>query len=75
MRPKLIVLSVNQEKTAELMKGFAAELANVRGKPRLAYAGRYFDYNEQARRDLGGIYLGKTLAEALEKMKQLIMLV
>ncbi|HOE35520.1 MAG: MerR family transcriptional regulator [Chloroflexi bacterium] len=75
VRPKLIVLSVNQENTAELMKGFAAELANVRGKPRLAYAGRYFDYNEQARRDLGGIYLGKTLAEALEKMKQLIMLV
>jgi methanogenic corrinoid protein MtbC1 len=75
VRPKLIVLSVNQENTAKLMKGFAAELANVRGKPRLAYAGRYFDQNEQARRDLGGIYLGKNLAEALEKIKQLITLV
>jgi len=69
------VLSVNQENTAKLMKGFAAELANVRGKPKLAYAGRYFDQNEQARRDLGGIYLGKNLAEALEKIKQLITLV
>jgi Predicted transcriptional regulators len=75
VRPKLIVLSVNQENTAKLMKGFAAELANVRGKPKLAYAGRYFDQNEQARRDLGGIYLGKNLAEALEKIKQLITLV
>ena len=75
MRPKLIVLSVNQENTADLMKGFAADLANVRGKPRLAYAGRYFENNEQARKDLGGIYLGKSLAEAMEKIKQLIMLV
>ncbi len=75
VRPKLIVLSVNQETTADLMQGFAAELANLRGKPRLAYAGHYFDQNEQARRDLGGIYLGKTLAEAVEKIKQLITLV
>jgi DNA-binding transcriptional MerR regulator len=71
VRPKLIVLSVNQENTAELLQGFAAELANLRGKPRLAYAGRYFDQNEQARRELGGIYLGKTLGEAVEKIKQL----
>ncbi|HPS32033.1 MAG TPA: MerR family transcriptional regulator [Anaerolineaceae bacterium] len=75
VRPKLIVLSVNQETTADLIQGFAAELANLRGKPRLAYAGHYFDQNEQARRDLGGIYLGKTLAEAVEKIKQLITLV
>jgi len=49
------------------MRGFAEKLANLRGKPRLAYAGHYFDENESARTELGGIYLGKTLAEGLEK--------
>jgi methanogenic corrinoid protein MtbC1 len=72
VRPKMIVLAVNQESTAYQMRGFAEKLANLRGKPRLAYAGHYFDENEGARTELGGIYLGKTLAEGLEKIKQLI---
>jgi len=72
VRPKMIVLAVNQESTAYQMRGFAEKLANLRGKPRLAYAGHYFDENESARTELGGIYLGKTLAEGLEKIKQLI---
>jgi hypothetical protein len=72
VRPKMIVLAVNQEDTAYLIRGFAGLLSNLRGKPKLAYAGRYFDQNESARTELGGIYLGKTLAEGLEKVKQLI---
>ncbi|MFZ3070071.1 MAG: MerR family transcriptional regulator [Anaerolineaceae bacterium] len=72
VHPKLIVLTVNQENTAYLMKGFSVALSNMRGKPRLAYAGHYFDDNEKARIELGGIYLGKTLGEGLEKVKQLI---
>jgi methanogenic corrinoid protein MtbC1 len=75
VRPKFIVLTVNQENTAELLKDFASELSTLRGKPRLAYAGRYFEENEEARRELGGIYLGKTLADGVEKMKQLITIV
>jgi len=67
VRPKLIVLAVNQEGTAYQMRGFADKLATLRGKPRLAYAGKYFEENESARSELGGIYLGKTLAEGLEK--------
>lgn len=72
VRPKMIVLAINQEDTAYLIRGFAGSLSNLRGKPKLAYAGRYFDQNESARTELGGIYLGKTLAEGLEKVKQLI---
>lgn len=75
VRPKFIVLTVNQENTAELLQGFASELSTLRGKPRLAYAGRYFEENEEARRELGGIYLGKSLADGVEKMKQLITIV
>ncbi len=72
VRPKLIILSVNQENTAYLMRGFAEELSKLRGKPKLAYAGRYFDENESARTELGGIYLGNNLKGGLEKVKQLI---
>lgn len=72
VRPKLVILTVNQETTAYQLRGLASKLAGLRGKPRLAYLGRYVDENESARVELGGYYLGKTLSEGLEKVKQLI---
>ena len=72
VRPKLICLTVAQESTAYLLKGFAVQLAALKGKPRLAYGGLYLDENETARTELGGIYLGKTLAESIERVKQLV---
>ena len=72
VRPKLVCLSVNNESTAFLLKGFASQLNALRGKPKLAYAGKYLEKNEAIRTELGGIYLGKSLAEGLEKVKQII---
>jgi methanogenic corrinoid protein MtbC1 len=71
-KPKLICLTVNQEPTAYLLRGFAEKLANLRGKPKLAYGGRYLDENPEARKDLGGIYLGPTLSEAVAKVKHIL---
>lgn len=72
VRPKLICLTITQENTAFLLKGFAQALNGLRGKPKFAYAGRFMDQNEQIRTELGGIYIGSTLAEGIEKIKQLI---
>jgi DNA-binding transcriptional MerR regulator len=71
-KPKLICLTVNQEPTAYLLRGFAEKLANLRGKPKLAYGGRYLDENPEARKELGGIYLGPTLSEAVAKVKHIL---
>ncbi len=72
VRPKLICLTISQEDTAYLLKGFAAQLASLRGKPKFAYSGRFIQDNVELQNDLGGIYLGDTLGEGLEKVKQLI---
>jgi len=71
-KPKLICLIVNQEPTAYLLRGFAEKLANLRGKPKLAYRGRYLDENPEARKELGGIYLGPSLSEAVAKVKHIL---
>lgn len=71
-KPKLICLAVNQEPTAYLLNGFAGKLANLRGKPKLAYGGRYLDENPEARTTLGGIYLGLTLSDGLTKVRQIL---
>jgi len=71
-KPKLICLTVNQEPTAYLLRGFAEKLANLRGKPKLGYGGRYLDENPDARKELGGIYLGLTLSEAIAKVKHIL---
>ncbi len=71
-KPKLICLIVNQEPTAYLLRGFAEKLANLRGKPKLAYGGRYLDENLEAQKELGGIYLGSTLSEAVAKVKHIL---
>lgn len=71
-KPKLICLTINQEPTAYLLQGFAEKLAILRGKPKLAYGGRYMDENPEARKELGGIYLGLTLSEAVAKVKHIL---
>ena len=70
-KPKLICLTINQEPTAYLLRGFAEKLAILRGKPKLGYTGRYLDENPDARKELGGIYLGLTLEEAVAKVKHI----
>ncbi|MGI6250109.1 MAG: MerR family transcriptional regulator [Anaerolineaceae bacterium] len=75
VRPKLICLAIGQENTAYLLRDFASQLGALRGKPRFAYGGRYMDENKQIRTKLGGIYLGPTLADSVEKVKQIITIV
>lgn len=72
VRPKVICLTITQEETAYLLKGFGAQLLTLRGKPKFAYTGKYIDENEAARADLGGIYLGSSFAQGIEKIKQII---
>ncbi|MEA4812415.1 MAG: MerR family transcriptional regulator [Anaerolineaceae bacterium] len=74
VRPKLVCLAINQENTAYLLKGFAGQLSTLRGKPKFAYFGLYPDKEESIRASLGGIYLGKSLSEGLDKVKQVITL-
>ena len=69
VRPRLICLTIHEESTAFLIKNFAAQLAGIRGKPKLAYAGKYLTENEKARQELGGTWLGKNLSESMERIK------
>lgn len=71
-KPKLICLSVGGEDTAYLIRDFAGRLTALRGRPKLAYCGKYFVDNEDARAQLGGFYLGRTQAENVEKVKQIM---
>lgn len=71
-KPKFICLYVGEEATAYLMRDFASKLARLPSKPKLLYSGKYLDKNPAERESLGGIYLGKTLSEGLETMRQVI---
>lgn len=73
-KPKFIALYVGEEATAYLMRDFAPKLAKLPSRPRLLYMGKFLDENEARREQLGGTYLGKTLAEGLETMRQIVSL-
>lgn len=71
-RPKLICLAVNSEPTAYLLRSFAKQLNNLRGKPKVAYFGRYVRENAAEREELGGIYLGDTLDVNVERVRRFL---
>lgn len=71
-RPKLICLAINSEPTAYLLRGFAQQLNNVRGKPKFAYFGRYVQKYEAEREKLGGVYLGDTLDVNLDRVRRIL---
>lgn len=71
-KPKFICLYVSEESTAYLMRDFASKLTKIPSRPRLLYMGKFVSENKERREQLGGIWLGKSLAEALETMRQVV---
>lgn len=72
VRPKLIILNITNESTVYLLKGFAQSLGALRGRPKFGYVGQYMQDKEALRSQFGGMYLGPTLREGIEIVKQLI---
>ncbi len=73
-KPKFICLYVGEEATAYLMRDFAPQLAKLPSKPRLLYMGKFVEENLERREQLGGTWLGKSLDDALETMRQVVSL-
>lgn len=72
VHPKLICLSVSSEESGNLLRGLVDQLNAMRGKPKLVYGGRYFNLNPEARKELGGIYLGESLTEGIKRIKEIM---
>ncbi|NLE82976.1 MAG: MerR family transcriptional regulator [Chloroflexi bacterium] len=69
-RPKLICLAVNSEPTSFLLRNFSKQLSAIRGKPKFAYFGRYFEQNNDNEEALPGVYLGSSLKTNLESIRR-----
>ncbi|NLB72230.1 MAG: MerR family transcriptional regulator [Chloroflexi bacterium] len=73
-RPKLICLSINQEPTAFLLNGFSKQLSSLRGKPKFGFFGGYMRQNEDAQKQLPGIYLGDELDTNVDSVRRILTL-
>ncbi len=70
--PAMVILSASSEYSAHEMRAMQELLNNVRPTPILGYGGRAFDLQPELRKEIPGIYLGGTLKDALENIKDLL---
>jgi DNA-binding transcriptional MerR regulator len=72
IKPDMIILSAGFERTARPLFGMQAMLDALPGQPKLGYGGRYFNENPEARKEMGGIFLGHSLDEALKNVHDIM---
>lgn len=68
----MVILSAGFENTAQPLFRMQAQLDALPKKPKLGFGGRYFNQNKDAREAMGGVFLGHSLAEAIERVHQLV---
>ncbi|MBG0770391.1 MAG: cobalamin B12-binding domain-containing protein, partial [Anaerolineaceae bacterium] len=68
----MVILSAGFENTAQPLFRMQAQLDKLPKKPKLGFGGRYFNQNKDAREAMGGVFLGHSLAEAIERVHQLV---
>ena len=68
----MVILSAGFEHTAQPMFKMQAQLDALPKKPKLGFGGRYFNENKAARDAMGGVFLGRSLAEAIERVHELM---
>jgi len=70
--PDMVILSAGFDYTARPLFNMQALLDKLPSKPKLGYGGRYFNENESAREKMQGIFLGKSLEEAIQNVHDLL---
>ena len=70
--PDMVILSAGFEHTARPLYQFQEKLNKLSAKPLFGFGGRYFNENTEARRTMQGIFLGSTLAEAIQNVHNLM---
>ena len=70
--PDMIILSAGFGRTAKPLYKMQSLLNDLPAQPRLGFGGRYFNENEQARTELGGIFLGTDLDQAVQNVHTLL---
>lgn len=70
--PDMVILSAGFERTARPLYKVQAMLDELSSKPKLGFGGRYFNENQAARETLNGVFLGSSLAEAIQNVHALM---
>lgn len=70
--PDMVILSAGFDYTAQSLFNLQAMLNEIPSKPIFGYGGRYFNENESAREKMGGIFLGTSLEDAIQKVHDLL---
>ncbi|QRN82902.1 MerR family transcriptional regulator [Chloroflexota bacterium] len=68
----MVILSAGFEHTAQPLFKMQEQLNTLPKKPKLGYGGRYFNENNDAREAMKGIFLGRSLADAISRVHELV---
>ena len=68
----MVILSAGFEHTAKPLFKMQEKLADLPKRPILGFGGRYFNENEDARKAMGGVFLGYSLDEAIQRVHDLV---
>lgn len=70
--PEMVILSAGFEETARPLFRFQAKLNALTPKPIFGFGGRYFTENIDARETMPGVFLGSTVADAIQNVHNLL---
>lgn len=70
--PDMVILSAGFEHTARPLYQFQAKLNTLTEKPVFGFGGRYFNENDNAREEMPGVFLGSTVADAIQNVHNLM---
>jgi DNA-binding transcriptional MerR regulator len=68
----MVIVSAGFEETAQPLYQMQAKLNELSGQPSLGFGGRYFNENPSALQDMGGVFLGQTLEQAIQNVHNLL---
>jgi len=71
-RPDMIILSATMPESAGELAKMQKALNRLRKPPLFGYGGRAFNYQPELRASMGGVFLGKTLNEAVASVSTML---
>ncbi len=71
-KPAMLILSASLESSAMELKRMQEKVNRLRPTPLFGFGGQAFNLKPQLRTQIGGIFLGETLDQALDKIRDLL---
>lgn len=71
-KPAMLILSASLEAAAMELKRMQEKVSRLRPAPLFGFGGQAFNLKPQLRTQIGGIFLGETLDQALDKISDLL---